>query len=309
LKRTFIAGLALATVCACVFFVLTMPRPLDADQVPAHSAVLENGELIFWAGGCASCHAAPDAEEDELLQLSGGVELPTPFGLFKSPNISSDAEHGIGEWSTLDFINAMVKGLSPQNEHYYPAFPYPHYQNITFEDLIDLKAFLDTLPASSNSVGNHELSFPYSVRRGIGLWKWKYLGRNVSSPVADAEVSVERGRYLVTGPGHCGACHTPRDAYGGEVMDRFLAGAESFEVAEGETAGRIPNITPHADGIGGWKESDIAFSLETGFDPDFDTFGSSMVDVQKNMAKLPAEDRAAIAAYLKSIPAHASDAP
>jgi len=284
-----------------------MPQPLGADQVPSRDADLSNGELLFWAGGCASCHAAPDAEEDALLVLSGGVELPTPFGIFKSPNISPHEESGIGAWSTLDFINAMAKGLSPDNEHYYPAFPYPHYQNITLEDLVDLKAYLDTLPASPGQVGDHELSFPYSFRRGVGLWKWRYLERNISASVADTEAVVERGRYLVTGAGHCGACHTPRDAYGGEIVDRLLAGAESFEVAEGEAAGRIPNITPHEDGIGDWRESDIAFSLETGFDPDFDTFGSTMVDVQRNMAKLPAEDRGAIAAYLKSIPAHASD--
>ena len=284
-----------------------MPQPLAADDVPSHSANAANGALIFWAGGCASCHAAPDAGEDELLLLAGGVELPTPFGVFRSPNISSDPEFGIGSWSTLAFINAMAKGLSPDNEHYYPAFPYPHYQNITLQDLIDLKAYLDTLPASSNPVANHELDFPYSLRRGVGLWKWRYLERNVSKPGPDPDSPVERGRYLVTGPGHCGACHTPKDAYGGELSDRFLAGAESFEVVAGEDPERIPNITPHTDGIGGWKESDIAFSLETGFDPDFDTFGSSMVDVQKNMAKLPAGDRAAIAAYLKSIPARASD--
>jgi len=307
LKRTLIFGFVLAIVCACGFFVLTMPRPLHADQIPAHIADLANGKLIFWAGGCASCHAAPGAEMDQRLQLSGGVELATPFGIFRSPNISPDPDAGIGNWSTLDFINAMVKGLSPDNEHYYPAFPYPHYQNISYDDLIDLKAYLDSLPPSSNHVADHELSFPYSFRRGIGLWKRRYLERNVSPRDANAPAMVERGRYLVTGPGHCGACHTPKDTYGGEVVDRFLAGAASFEVEDGESASRIPNITPHADGIGDWSEKDIAYSLETGFDPDFDSFGSSMVEVQKNIARLPAEDRAAIAAYLKSIPALASD--
>jgi len=284
-----------------------MPQPLDEDQVPAHTANLQNGELIFWAGGCASCHAAPGAENDDLLRLSGGVELATPFGVFRSPNISPDRESGIGDWSTLDFINAMVKGLSPDLQHYYPAFPYPYYQNINYIDLIDLKAYLDTLPPSTNQVADHDLSFPYSFRRGVGLWKWRYLAGNSSQADVAATAQLERGRYLVTGPGHCGACHTPRDAYGGELNNRFLAGAESFEVPEGEGAGSIPNITPHSDGIGDWSESDIAYSLESGFDPDFDSFGGSMVEVQENMARLPADDRAAIAIYLKSIPAHASE--
>ncbi len=292
--------------------MLSIPDPLQADALPTHSANLENGELIFWAGGCASCHAAPGATEDDLLRLSGGVELATPFGVFKSPNISPDPNAGIGDWTTLDFVNAMVKGLSPDMDHYYPAFPYPHYQNITYADLIDLKAYLDTLPLSSNEVADHELDFPYSFRRGVSLWKWRYLDRNRSQPVKDATAQLERGRYLVTGPGHCGACHTPRDAYGGEQVERFLAGAESFEVAPdsaGEGGGRIPNITPHKDGIGDWSESDIAYSLESGFDPDFDSFGGSMVEVQENMARLPAADRAAIAAYLKSIPPQPSDLP
>jgi len=312
LKRTLVFVLGLAVACACVFFVLSMPQPLKADQVPKHNANLKNGELIFWAGGCTSCHAAPGAEEHERLVLSGGVELATPFGVFRSPNISPDSAAGIGSWSTLDFINAMVKGLSPQLEHYYPAFPYPYYQNIAYYDLIDLKAYLDTLPPSSNQVADHELRFPWSVRRGIGLWKWRYLERNRSLQTSDPATPVERGRYLVTGPGHCGACHTPRDAFGGEMVDRFLAGADSFEVAEGtqgETVERIPNITPHPDGIGDWSATDIAYALESGFDPDFDSFGGSMVEVQENIARLPAEDRAAIAAYLKSIPALPSDPP
>ena len=104
----------------------------------------------------------------------------------------------------LDFINAMVIGLSPELEHYYPAFPYPHYQNITYDDLIDLKTYLDTLPPSSNQVADHELSFPYSFRRGVGLWKWRYLERNKSLQTSDPTTPVERGRYLVTGPGHFG---------------------------------------------------------------------------------------------------------
>jgi len=312
LKRALVFGLGLAVVCACAFFILTMPQALKAEQVPTHSADLKNGELIFWAGGCASCHAAPEAEESELLQLSGGAELATPFGVFRSPNISPDPRFGIGNWSMLDFINAMVKGLSPELEHYYPAFPYPHYQNITFEDLIDLKTYLDTLPASANQVADHELRFPYSFRRGVGLWKRGYLERNRSLQTANPATPIDRGRYLVTGPGHCGACHTPRDAFGGEIADRFLAGAESLELAEGpegESSGNIPNITPHSDGIGNWSEADISYSLESGFDPDFDSFGGSMVEVQENMARLPTADRAAIAAYLKSIPAHPSNSP
>ncbi len=108
---------------------------------------------------------------------------------------------------------------------------------------------------------------------------------------------LQRGRYLVEVLGHCAACHTPRNVLGGPKFDVWLAGGLS---PEGKS--KIPNITPHPDGIGDWTEEDIAFSFESGFTPEFDSFGSNMVDVQQNMARLPAADRDAIAAYLKIIP-------
>ncbi|MFT7214144.1 MAG: mono/diheme cytochrome c family protein [Granulosicoccus sp.] len=293
---------AMAAVAGIVFYVLTMPRVLSIDVIPDNTADLANGETMFWAGGCASCHAAPDAEDNERLKLAGGVALDTPFGIFRVPNISPDVKHGIGTWTTLNFINAMVKGVSPDGRHYYPAFPYTNYQNMRMADLIDLKAFLDTLPAVNNEVAAHEIKFPFSIRRGLGLWKLLYL-HPLSNPISsDQSAPVQRGRYLVQGPAHCGACHTPRDILGGEITDRQLAGAMSPEISDDGEPGRIPNITSHDDGIGGWTEQDIVYALESGFNPDFDSFGGSMVEVQENMARLSPDDRAAIAAYLKSIP-------
>ncbi len=302
MKRLIGVVAALGLVVIGAWFFLTSARQFEGPM-PDHEPDPGNGELFFWAGGCASCHAAVDAEDEELLVLGGGREFETPFGVFRSPNISPHQESGIGAWSTLDFVNAMRKGLSPENRHYYPVFPYPYYQNMKIEDVLDLKAFMDTLPASTNIVEQHSLEFPYSVRRGIGLWKRRYLANTRLDDEAPSAPQLARGRYLVHGASHCGACHTPRDWAGGEIPSRFLAGADSFVIG----GGWIPNITPHEDGIGSWSASDIEYSLQTGFDPDFDTFGGSMVAVQENMARLPAEDRAAIAAYLKSIPAIRSE--
>jgi len=257
---------------------------------------------MFWVGGCASCHAAPDADEDDRLVLSGGVELETPFGTFVAPNISPDPNAGIGNWSTLDFVNAMVKGTSPDGRHYYPAFPYTYYQRMRIGDIVDLKAFIDTLPPSGATVSGHSLQFPYNVRRGLGLWKQRYLDGGSFETDTDASAEIQRGQYLVQGPGHCGACHTPRDRYGGAISERLLAGTSGANAVE-----KAPNITPHGDGIGSWSVRDIAYSLETGFDPEFDSFGGAMVEVQENMAKLSSDDRAAIAAYLKSIEPLSSD--
>lgn len=306
LKRPLNVGLLVASVLVGAFFAGSAPQLIDETQLPDHQADLHNGELMFWVGGCASCHAPMDADGEEQLLLSGGLEMATPFGTFTVPNISPNTEFGIGGWSKLDFVNAMVRGVSPDQKHYYPAFPYTNYQNMLVEDLLDLKAFLDTLPSSSNNAGDHQLAFPYSIRRGLGLWKRKYLQPEMPALNAPSTPALERGRYLVRGPAHCGACHTPRDSFGGMLEDEFLAGADALEIEPGagaNSASRIPNITPHEDGISSWSESDIAYSLESGFDPDFDSFGGSMVHVQENMARLATADRAAIAAYLKSIPA------
>ena len=288
----------LAVIGGAAFYWLTTPERIYPSMTPAHEADLANGERLFWAGGCGSCHAVAKASGEEKLKLGGGQELKTPFGTFRVPNISPDNGDGIGGWSNADFVTAMVKGVSPDGRHYYPAFPYTSYQRMPLADLLDLKAYLDTLAPVANTVGPHDLTFPYNIRRGLGLWKLLYLDGETFTPDPSASDAVNRGAYLVNGPGHCAECHTPRDFVGGLRTDRWLAGGPA---PEGE--GYIPNLTPVADGLGGWSEADIAYSLETGFKPDYDTLGGSMTSVQENMTHLPAEDRAAIAAYLKSIPA------
>jgi len=176
-----------------VFYIGSIPNPIKLDELPEHRGNTQNGELMFWAGGCASCHAQVDADGDEQLLLSGGLEMSTPFGMFIVPNISPDADFGIGAWTDLNFVNAMARGLSPDNKHYYPAFPYTNYQHMTLEDLLDLKAFLDTLPSSSNNATDHQLAFPYSIRRGLGLWKRKYLEREIPALNVPSTPELERG--------------------------------------------------------------------------------------------------------------------
>ena len=271
-------------------------RPARVAAVPERTPDLANGEAVFWAGGCASCHAAPGASGDAKLVMSGGLGLKTPFGTFNVPNISSSADHGIGGWTTEEFLTAMVEGTSPDGRHYYPAFPYGSYRNMKAEDLIDMKAYLDTLPASDNQVADHELAFPFSWRSALGMWKLLFLDTSAPALAANAGAEAERGAYLVTGAGHCAECHTPRNVLGGLDTSQWMAGGPN---PDGE--GTIPNITPSPQGIGSWSATDIAYYLESGFTPDFDSVGGSMASVQANWAKVPAEDRAAVAAYLKAI--------
>ena len=289
--------MAALLVGAASFWLLTEPKPLSASVLPDRAGDPAKGELLFWAGGCASCHAAPGSKGDDRLKLAGGEPIVSPFGTFHAPNISPDKAHGIGNWSTLDFVNAMKRGLGPDGEHLYPAFPYTSYQRMPVADLVDLKAYLDTLPADATPNKAHELPFPFSIRRGVGLWKLLYLDGETFTPDPSKSDEINRGAYLVQGPGHCNECHTPRNAIGGLDRSRALAGAP-----DPSGKGTIPNITPGSSTMGDWTADDIANFLETGMTPDFDSVGGTMVEVQENMAKLPASDRAAIAAYLKDLP-------
>ncbi|RVQ76561.1 c-type cytochrome [Sinorhizobium medicae] len=308
--RYLLSGLALLAIAGGgLAWWLTKPDRSDASQWEGlGDPDLSNGERVFWAGGCASCHAAPDttdngasddsAADEKRLLLAGGRSLKSPFGTFYPPNISPDETAGIGTWTLAEFGDAMTRGVGRDGGHLYPSFPYGSYIRMTAKDVNDLWGFMQTLPKSGNTTPQHDLAFPYKIRPAIGVWKFFYLTDEPRARINTADTKLARGQYLVEGPGHCGECHTPRDALGGFEEARWLTGAPN---PEGE--GRIPDITPASKSVGGWSASDIASYLETGFTPDFDTVGGSMVEVQKNMAKLPASDRDAIAAYLKALPA------
>ncbi len=304
LRRLVIVVVVLALAGAAAFYLLTIPRTLDAVALLNHRPDLAKGAYLFIAGGCASCHAAPDSGDMETSTvLAGGLALASPFGTFYAPNISPDPDHGIGKWSALDFVNAMKFGVAPNGSHLYPAFPYVSYQRMKVEDLIDLKAYIDTLPPVASDAPPNALPFPFSIRRGVGLWKLLYVdGKTLDTGSADALHA--RGAYLVRGPGHCGECHTPRNLIGGPIAARAYGGAAALD-----GKGRVPNITSGPGGIDHWSEADIVTALETGFTPDFDSLGGTMADVVRNTSRLTPQDRAAIAAYLKSLPPVASESP
>jgi mono/diheme cytochrome c family protein len=194
--------------------------------------------------------------------------------------------------------------VAPDGSHYYPAFPFTSYQRMSFEDLIDLKAYLDGLPGVKSKTPPHELAFPFSFRRALGLWHRLHVDGESFTPDPQASAELNRGAYLVRGPGHCAECHSSRNLIGGIVAATEFAGAPN---PAGK--GTVPNITPSADGIGDWNHEDIVYFLETGNTPEFDVVGGVMAPVQENIAMLTSEDRAAIAAYLKSLPPRANAVP
>jgi mono/diheme cytochrome c family protein len=293
----WIAGLAL--LGAAFGLYITRPLPLNNAEIAALPAGdPARGETVFWAGGCASCHAAAKSEGDAHLVLAGGLELKTDFGTFVAPNISSSLEHGIGAWPIGDFASAVLKGVSPEGSHYYPAFPYGSYIRMTHQDITDLYAFMKTLPASDNIPAENKLNFPFNIRAAVGGWKLLFFNAKPRVALDNPDAILARGQYLVEGPGHCGECHTPRNVIGGFKSGSWLSGGEN---PDGE--GKIPNITPGSKDIGEWSTSDLVAYFETGFTPDFDSVGGSMVNVQKNLSHLPKADLEAIAAYLKAVPA------
>nr|WP_274705681.1 cytochrome c [Salipiger pentaromativorans] len=289
-----IGGLALAGLFAAgAAWVLSAPRPLPGGSFAGVAGDASRGAQVFTAAGCASCHHAPDAEGEAKLVLTGGQRFVSDFGTFLAPNISPDPDHGIGGWSEEDFANAVLRGVSPEGAHLYPAFPYTAYTRMDDRDLADLWAYMQTLPASDTPSLPHELGFPFNIRRSLGFWKLLYFNDDWVMPEAEGQQMV-RGRYLVEALAHCGECHTPRDMLGGLDTSRWLTGAPNPN-----GRGTIPGLTP--DHLS-WDASEIAYYLETGFTPDFDSVGGHMVEVVENFSQLSAEDRAAVAAYLKALP-------
>ncbi|MGO4705754.1 cytochrome c [Microvirga sp. 2MCAF38] len=310
MRKALAALLVLAVLGVVGFFLLTAPAAwafLRGDSgmseiVPAagHAINLENGRTLFYAGGCSSCHAVPD--QDDKTRLGGGLALKSPFGTFHVPNISPDRNDGIGSWSTADFIRAMREGVSPDGRHYYPAFPYASYQRMSVGDLADLFGFLQTLPAVQGRAPDHELPFPFNIRRGLGLWKLAFLDGRPFMPDAAKSPAWNRGAYLINGPGHCAECHSERNFVGAIVEDRRFAGGPDPEGGRGT----VPNITPDPKGIGGWTKDELTTLFKTGETPSFDTVGGAMAPVVRNTAHLSDADREAMAEYLLTLVPRAS---
>ena len=299
MRRALLSVAVLALVGAGAAWWLTAPDNLPASALDGITGDAGRGQVLFAAAGCASCHTAPDSEAAEAPVLAGGRRFETQFGTFLAPNISPSPE-GIGDWTDYQVVNAVARGVSPEGQHYYPAFPWNAYNKASLQDLADITAYIRTLPPSDVQSLPHEVPFPFNIRRSLGGWKLLFEHRDFVLQ-GDLTPEQERGRYLVEALGHCGECHTPRNALGGLQRDAWLSGAPD---PAGE--GRVPNVTPA--GLD-WSEGEIVAMLQSGFTPDFDVVGGEMADVVRNTAQLSDEDRAAIAAYLKAVPSVESSAP
>ncbi len=257
------------------------------------------GAYLARSSGCVACHTDTAAGGPAL---AGGAPLDTPFGSFAPPNITPDFAHGIGGWSKDNLARALREGISPDGEPYYPAFPFEFYAGFSDQDIADLWAALATVPPVTATRAENDVGFPFSIRSGLKIWRATALREAETAPVLGRSEEWNRGRELVEGAAHCGACHTGRGLLGG-LDDRPFGGNGDLP---GDSV--APSIRAADLKEEGWTASALAYALETGITPSGDAFGGSMAEVvEQGTSFLDETDRRAIAAYLLEPQAAPSD--
>jgi mono/diheme cytochrome c family protein len=279
----------IGVVCVVAGYFLVLPR-LGRSTPPVSVAGLKGdakrGADLAIAAGCLTCHT--DYKKKGKL-LAGGPAIKTPFGTFYGPNITPDEKHGIGGWSTEQLSKALTTGIAPNGSHYFPSFPYTSYAGMKAQDIADIKSYLDTVPAVSSPSRPHDLAWPFSDRSALGAWK--LLNFN---PTRDGD--MDRGAYLVNVLGHCGECHTQRDALGGKT-GQALAGNSN-----GPGGAKVPGLRGLSTDGTAWTEDNIKLSLQVGMKPNGDFLGDTMAEVvAHSTGKLSDADRTAIAKYLLAL--------
>ena len=261
------------------------------------AATIERGRVLAAAGDCIVCHTAPGG-----LPNAGGLAMQTPFGTVLTTNLTPDVATGIGAWSFSAFQRAMREGVSRDGKHLYPAFPYPAFTQATDDDLTALYAYLMAQPAVASAVPETKLAFPFSVRPLIALWNALYLAPGPVPAVASQSAEWNRGAYLVNGLGHCGGCHTPRNALGAEQGgNAYLAGA----MVDGWEA---PPLTSLSHAPVPWTEAELFSYLRFGHSAEHGSASGSMAPVVQQLGNLPEADVRAMAVYLASFNAPAAAA-
>ena len=254
------------------------------------------GRYLVRAGDCAACHT-----DDEGKPFAGGRAVPTPFGTIYSSNITPDRETGIGKWTDEQFYRAMHEGIDDKGKHLYPAFPYPWFTKMTRDDVLAVKAYLDSLPPVKQSNRKPDFPWPLSVRESVAGWNAMFFKSGTYRPDPKKSPEWNRGAYLVEGPGHCGACHSPKNVLGGiKKKDRFEGG-------EGEGWFAVSLDGDKRAGLGDWSVDEIADYLKTGANDRARAMGPMAEVVHDSTMYLSDADLRAMATYLKSLPADGRD--
>lgn len=294
-----LAALVASVLIAGRLFSLNGQSPEDISQ---YRASVEEGRYLVRAGNCAACHTA-----DKDKPFAGGVEFHTPFGVLYSTNITMDERTGIGAWTFQDFYRSMKYGVRPDGAHLYPAFPYTDFARMTDEDITSLYLYMQTIEPVDAPARPNELAFPYSLRPLLGAWKALFHEPLSFEPDPARSEEWNRGAYLVEGPGHCGACHTPRNFLGAEREALALTGGVyQDKVKFGyHRQWSATNLTPDRSGLAAWSEEDIVAYLKEGVSDRAVVHGPMVDVVMHSTSHLTDTDLQAMATYLKGIPANA----
>lgn len=258
--------------------------------------LIARGKALTIAGDCASCHTA-----DPAKPFGGGKRIDTPFGAIYSPNLTPDRDTGIGGWSDDDFLHALRYGVRPDGKHYYPAFPYPNFTKLIRDDILAIRAYLATLAPVSNEAPPPERRWPLNYRVLMRAWDYLFFTPGILQPDQGKSAEWNRGRYLVEGLGHCGACHTPKNAFGADRRDQAFSGG----MVQGMFAPRLDGAP--RSGLKSWSVDDVVEYLQSGRNGHSHA-GPLMSEVVVNStSQMSDADVRAIAVYLKSLPAGAPE--
>jgi mono/diheme cytochrome c family protein len=289
------AGFVLAIVACWAYFAwVDRTTPMDPSIVRAGAqdfAEIERGRYLTAAADCAACHNGPGTSP-----WAGGRPVETPFGDILAPNITPDRETGIGAWSDADFDGAVRLGRRRDGGLLYPAMPFPYYAKMSRDDVHSIRAYLNTVAPARNKVAPNQLPFPFSIRASMHVWDALYFAPGAFEPEGAKSAAWNRGAYLVEGPGHCGACHTPKTFLGGDETSEALQGY----AIQGWFAPDITN--DEGRGLGGWSLEGIVSYLKTGHNRFAAATGPMAEEVALSSSRLTDADLNAIATYLKSQP-------
>jgi mono/diheme cytochrome c family protein len=282
------------TILACVFLCSALAFGAAAAEPSAET--IAHGKALVEAGDCASCHTA-----DPTKPFAGGKRIDTPFGGIYSPNLTPDRDTGIGGWSDADFYGALRFGVDPDGSRYYPAFPYPYFTKLTRPDIAAIRAYLATLTPIRNETPPPELRFPLNFRVLMRAWNYLFFRPGILEPDQAKGSEWNRGRYLVEGIAHCGACHTPKNFLGADKRSSAFAGG----LVQGWFAARLD--AAERSGLKSWSVDDIAEYLQSGRNGKSHADGLMAEVVVNSTSKMSDADVRAMAVYLKSLPAGAPE--
>jgi len=278
--RGILAGLVLCSAIA--------RAAIAAEPSPE---LIAYGKTLVEAGDCAGCHTV-----DPAKPFAGGKRIDTPFGAIYAPNLTPDRDTGIGAWNDADFTRALRYGTAPDGSLYYPAFPYPYFTRMTKDDTLAIRAYLGTLAPVTSRNKQPELRWPFGYRGLMRAWNLLFFKPGLFEPDQTKSSAWNRGGYLVTGPGHCGACHTPKNYFGADKGAQALTGSE----LGGWYAPRLDGAA--RTGLQSWSADDITEYLQSGRNTKSHAGGPMAEVIVNSTSKMSDADVRAMAVYLKSLP-------